>query len=105
MKLKFKYSPTPWISQKDSIKSFKGMKEIAKVFGDNADERNDNALLISCAPDLLSALLAEEAFCCMPCEEGDQILRGLGYSEDSEISKLEFVRELRKNALKKCGVL
>jgi len=102
MKLKFKYSPTPWFFQKDVIKSAKNMKEIASVKGDNAEERNDNGLIISCAPDLLMALLAEEAYSCMDCEEGDPLLEQLGYKEGS---KMEFVRNLRKQALKKCGVI
>jgi hypothetical protein len=84
MKLKFKYSPTPWFFQKDTVKSVKGMADVAKVSGTTADERNDNGLLISCSPDMLSALLAEEAYCSMDCEEGDEILIGLGYKEESE---------------------
>lgn len=105
MKLKFKYSPTPWFFQKDTVKTVKGMGDVAKISGLSADERNDNGLLISCAPEMLSALLAEEAFCSMPCEEGDEILRGIGYKEDSDLSKMEFVKSLRKQVLKKLGII
>ena len=105
MKFKFKYSQSPWFCQKDSVKSVKGMREVAKVSGLDADERNDNGLLISCSPDMLSALLAEEAYCSMDCEEGNAILIGLGYKEDSDFSKMEFVKSLRKQALKKLGVI
>lgn len=105
MKLKFKYSPNPWFFQTDTVKSAKGMREVAKVSGQNADEKNDNGLLISCAPDMLSALLAEEAYCSMDCEEGDEILISLGYKEESEMNKMDFVRNLRKQVLKKLGVV
>lgn len=104
MKLKFKYSKTPWILQKNSIKTIDKMREIAKVFGLNTEERNDNATLMICAPDLLNALLAEEAYCSMDCIEGDQVLKDLGYDEDSML-KGDFVKELRKKALKKCGII
>lgn len=101
MKLKFKYSPSPWFFQKDIVKSAKNFKVVAEVKGENAEERNDNGLIISCAPDLLFALLAEQAYSSMDCQEGDQILEELGYKDGS---KMAFVKNLRKEALKKCGI-
>jgi len=100
MKLKMKYTADPWFFTKGVITG-KNNSKVAEVFGLDADEKNDNLLMVSCAPDLLKAVLAEEAFCCMPCEEGDQVLMALGYVEGN---KYDFVKKLRKKALDKLGL-
>jgi len=97
-----KYTENPWFYQKPYVKSSKTFKTVAEIKGDSADEINDNGLIVSSAPELMNALLAEEAYSSMAADEGDEILLGLGYKEGS---KMEFIRTLRKEALKKCGIL
>ncbi len=99
MKLKMKYTEDPWFYSKTSITG-KGNRKVAEISGDTADERSDNLLLISCAPDMLKALLAEEAYT-MSNEEGAPILASLGYVDGS---KYAFVKSLRRAALKKMGL-
>lgn len=96
-----KYTQEPWFFDKTTITG-QNRKKVAEVFGDTADERNDNVLLLTFAPAMIKALLAEEAFNCMPCTEGDEILTALGYKEGN---KYEFVKKLRKDLLIKLGLI
>ena len=102
MKSKLQFTANPWIFLKDVVKSAKTNQMVATLDGFNAEEKRENGLLIAAAPELMFALLAEEAYCCMDCVEGDQILIGLGYAEGS---KMAFVKGLRKEALKKAGII
>lgn len=102
LKLKMKYTAEPWYYIKNNVTG-PGNVKVCEVNGLLlAEEKNDNVLLISCAPLMLKAILAEEAYNCMESSEGSAILESLGYREGS---KYDFVKSLRKKALTGLGLI